>query len=74
MECFVSMHMAFMAGFAKNFFRLGSWLLLQSTDRCVKCQGINLVCCLFISGMPGLRLGSGFGGDTSDFYTGMRVT
>lgn len=57
----------------QNCIRLGSWLLLQSTDGCVKCQGINLVCCLFISGMHGLRLDSGFRGDNSDFCTGMRV-
>lgn len=43
-EWFVSMHLAFMVGFDKNSIRLGSWLLLQSTDGCVKCQGINLVC------------------------------
>lgn len=73
MEWFVSMHLAFMVGFAKNCIRLGSWLLLQSTDGCVNCQGINLVCCLFISGMHELRLDSGFRGDNSDFCAGMRV-
>lgn len=72
-EWFVSMHLAFMVGFAKSCIRLGSWLLPQSTDGSVKCQGINLVCCLFISGMAGLRLDSGFGEDDSDFCTGMRV-
>lgn len=72
-ERFVSMLLAFMVRFAKNCIRLGFWLLLQSTDGCVKCQGINLVCCLFISGMHGLSLDSSFRGDNSDFCTGMRV-
>lgn len=71
-EWFVSTHLAFRTGFAKNYIWLGLWLLPTSMDVVCEMPGCQL-CALpwYFWNARALRLDSGFRGGDSDFCTGM---